>query len=105
MFSDSCGRPARDFQNRLKPWGMPADQGLGFDNHGSPPRIEQARPEGEGETDGVVQSSWLRRSLLLAGQLFSQEQDFCAQSRVPADRQREEETKSVCDPIGDPVKE
>ena len=83
---------------------MPADPDLGFDDHQGIFPIEQPRPKGEGETGGIVQSSWLLLSLLLAGQLFSQEQDFCAQSRVPADRQREE-TKSVCDPIGDPVRE
>jgi hypothetical protein len=83
---------------------MPADPGLGFDDHQGIFSIEQPRPKGEGETGGVVQWSWLLLSLLLAGQLFSQEQDFCAQGGVLADHQREE-MKSVCDQIGDQVKE
>src|SRR6516164_59672 len=57
---------------------MPANQGLGFDDDQGLFPIAEARPEDETDTGRVVQSSRLDLSLLIEGQLLSQEQDLSA---------------------------
>ena len=61
--------------------------------------IAEARPEDETDTGRVVQSSRLDPSLLIEGQLLSQEQDLRAQGCARAEQETEE--KSVRDQIGD----
>jgi hypothetical protein len=69
--------------------------------------IAEARPEDETDTGGVVQSSRLGLSLLIEGQLLSQEQDLRAQGCARAEQETEEKKKkkSVRDQIGDQVKQ
>ena len=70
---------------------MPANQGLGFDDDQGLFPITKARPEDKRETGRVVQSSRLDLSLLIKGQLLSQEQDLRAQgSSVNHARKKEE---------------
>jgi hypothetical protein len=53
---------------------------------------------------GVVPSSRWDLPLLLEGQMPSQEQDLRAEGRARAEQEREEKN-SICDQIGDPVKQ
>jgi len=62
--------------------------------------IAGARPEDETDTGRVVQSSRLDLSLLIEGQLLSQEQDLRAQGCARAEQETNEK-KSVRDQIGD----
>ena len=89
------------FPKQLETLAMPANQGLGFDDDQGLFPIAEARPEDERETGGVVQSSRLDLSLLIEGQLLSQEQDLRAQGCARAEQETEEK-KSVRDQIGDP---
>src|SRR5262249_18736741 len=104
MFSGIRGRPACDFhfQNNLKP--LRCQPSLWFDDDQGLFPIAEARPEDETDTGGVVQSSRLGLSLLIEGQLLSQEQDLRAQGCARAEQETEEE-KSVRDQIGDQVKQ
>ena len=79
---------------------MPANQGLGFDDDQSLFPIAEARPEDKRETGRVVQSSRLDLSLLIEGQLLSQEQNLRAQGCARAE-QKTAEKKPVRDQIGD----
>jgi hypothetical protein len=89
---------------QLKTLAMPADQRLGFDYDQSLYPIAEPRPEDEGETDGVVQSSRLGLPLLIEGQLLSQEQDFRAEGRARSEHETEEK-KSICGQISDQLKQ
>jgi hypothetical protein len=83
---------------------MPADQRLGFDDYQGLFPIAEAKPDDEGETGGIVQSSWLDLPLLIEGQLLSQEQDLRAQGCARAEEETEEK-KPVRDQVGDQVKQ
>ncbi len=83
---------------------MPADQRLGFDYDQSLFPIAEPRPEDEGETGGVVQSSRLGLPLLIEGQLLSQEQVFRAEGRARSEHETEEK-KSICGQITDQLKQ
>jgi hypothetical protein len=94
------------FPKQLETLAMPAYQSLWFDDYqyqGLFP-IAEARPEDETDTGRVVQSSRLDLSLVIAGQLLSQEQDLRAQGCARAEQETEEK-KSVRDQIGDQVKQ
>jgi hypothetical protein len=67
------------FPKQLETLAMPAYQSLWFDDYQGFFPIAKARPEDERESGGVVQLSRLDLSLLIEGQLLSQEQDLCAQ--------------------------
>ena len=73
---------------------MPAYQSLWFDDDQGLFPIAEARPEDETDTGGVVQSSRLGLSLLIEGQLLSQEQDLRTQGCARAEQETEEK-KSV----------
>src|SRR5215469_4075011 len=84
MFSGIRGRPACDFhfQNNLKPLRCQPIKVSGLTMTKASfqsQRRDKARPEDETDTGGVVQSSRLGLSLLIEGQLLSQEQDLRAQ--------------------------
>jgi hypothetical protein len=83
---------------------MPANQGLGFDDDQGLFPITKARPEDKRETGRVVQSSRLDLSLLIKGQLLSQEQDLRAQGCARAEQEKEEK-KRVRYQIGDQDKQ
>jgi hypothetical protein len=88
------------FPKQLETLAMPANQGLWFDDdHGIFPE-EEAKPEDQGETGGVIQSSRLDLPLLIEGQLLSQEQDFRAQGRARTEQEMEEK-KPVRDQLGE----
>jgi len=89
---------------QLETLAVPADQGLGPDDHQGIFPIEQPRPNHERETGGVVQSSRLRLPFFIESQLLSQEQDFCAQGRARAEHETEE-TASVPSQISDQGKQ
>jgi hypothetical protein len=61
-----------------------------------------ARLSPSGETG--VQSSRSHLPLLIEGELLSQEQDFRAEGRARAEHETEEK-KSICDQIGDQLKQ
>src|SRR6516165_2533560 len=92
------------FPKQLETLAMPAYQSLWFDDDQGLFPIAEARPEDETDTGGVVQSSRLGLSLLIEGQLLSQEQDLRAQGCARAEQEAEEK-KSVRDQIGDQVKQ
>ena len=92
------------FPKQLETLAMPANQRLGFDDYQGLFPIAEARPEDETDTGRVVQSSRLDLSLLIEGQLLSQEQDLRAQGCARAEQETEEK-KSVRDQIGDQVKQ
>src|SRR5499425_379953 len=92
------------FPKQLETLAMPAYQSLWFDDDQGPFPIAEARPEDETDTGGVVQSSRLDLSLLIEGQLLSQEQDLRAQGCARAEQETEEK-KSVRDQIGDQVQQ
>ena len=73
---------------------MPAYQSLWFDDDQGLFPIAEARPEDETDTGGVVQSSRLDLSLLIEGQLLSQEQDLRAQGGARAEQETEEKKSS-----------
>ena len=83
---------------------MPANQGLGFDDDQGLFPIAEARPEDETDTGRVVQSSRMDLSLLIEGQLLSQEQDLRAQGCSRAEQETEEK-KSVRGQISDQVEQ
>jgi len=97
----SLGLP---FPKQLETLAMPAYQSLWFDDDQGLFPTAEARPEDETDTGGVVQSSRLGLSLLIEGQLLSQEQDLRAQGCARA-QQETEEKKSVRDQIGEQVKQ
>src|SRR5215469_15219595 len=101
MFSGIRGRPACDFhfQNNLKPLRCQPIKVSGLTMTKASFQ-SQRRPEDETDTGGVVQSSRLGLSLLIEGQLLSQEQDLRAQGCARAEQETEEK-KSVRDQIGD----
>jgi hypothetical protein len=82
---------------------LAADQRLGFDDDQGLFPIAEARPEDETDTGRVVQSSRLHQSLLIEGQLLSQEQDLRAQGCARAEQETEEK-KSVGGQISDQAK-
>jgi hypothetical protein len=92
------------FPKQLETPAMPANQGLGFDDDQGLFPIAEARPEDQGETGGVVQSSWLDLPLLIEGQLLSQEQNLRAQGCAQAEQEKEEK-KPVRYQIGDQDKQ
>ena len=67
------------FPEQLEALAMPAYQSLWIDDYQGHLPIAEARPEDETDTGGVVQSSRLDQSLLIEGQLLSQEQNLRAQ--------------------------
>ena len=83
---------------------MPAYQSLWFDDDQGLFPIAEARPEDETDTGGVVQSSRLGLSLLIEGQLLSQEQDLRAQGCARAEQETEEK-KYVPGQISDQLAE
>ena len=91
MFSGIRGPNLRlPFPEQLETFAMPANQGLGFDNEQGLFPIAEARPEDKRESGRVVQSSRSDWSLLIKGQLLSQEQDLRAQGCARAEQEKDE---------------
>src|SRR6516225_9004165 len=105
MFSGIRGRPACDlhFQNNLKPLRCQPIKVSGL-TMTKASFHRRGKTEDETDTGGAVQSSRLGLSLLMEGQLLSQEQDLRAQGCARAEQETEEK-KSVRDQIGDQVKQ
>jgi hypothetical protein len=59
---------------------MPADERLGFDDHQGTFPIEQPKPDDDAGAGGVGRSPWLGLPFFTVGQLFSQEEEFGADS-------------------------
>jgi hypothetical protein len=73
------GRPrGRDlcFQNKRKPWRMPTDQGIGFDDGEGIPPVEKIRQSSQRKADRIGRPAWFRFLLDKKSELFTQKQIF-----------------------------